>query len=144
MAKILSKFHAIQDKTLTGHCVACIKKKLGRTCDILIRKKHYHAAYQTLEDELKAFADDDIPLPLGVNLQCLDDGTGIASTMLKNEAKYHNGCRGHFRSHNLQRVLKKRARKNSDGEDFSPKKTRSSFSASLDRKNIQCVYCEMF
>ena len=29
---------------------------------------------------------------LGVNLQCLDDGSVIASTVLKNEAKYHNGC----------------------------------------------------
>jgi len=82
VTKILSKFHVIQDKTLTGHCVACVKKKLGRTCDTLIRKKCYHAAY-ALGDELKAFVDNDFPLPLGVNLQCLGDSSGIASTMLK-------------------------------------------------------------
>ena len=122
MTKILSKFHAIQDRTLTGHCAACVKKKLGRTCDTLIRKKCYHAAYQTLEDELKAFVDNGIHLPLGVNLQCLDDSSGIASTMLKNEAKYHNGCRGHLRSHNLQRAVVKRSRKDSDDVAFSPKK----------------------
>jgi len=90
--KIISKFHVIQDKTLTGHCVASVKKKLRRTCDTLIRKKCYHAAYLTLEAELKAFVDNDVPLPLGVSLYCLDDCSGIASTMLKNEAKYHNGC----------------------------------------------------
>ena len=68
-------------------------------------EKCYLAAYQTLEDELKAFVDNDIPLPLGVNLQCLDNGSGIAFTMLKNETKYHNGCRGHFRSHNQRSEL---------------------------------------
>jgi len=77
-------------------------------------------------------------------LQCLDDGSGIASTMLKNEAKYHNGCRGHFHSHSLQRAVEKCAREHLDGEAFSPKKTCSSFSVSQDRKNIQCVYCDMF
>jgi len=30
------------------------------------KKKCYHAAYETREDELKAFVDNDIPLPLGV------------------------------------------------------------------------------
>ena len=44
--------------------------------------------------------------------------------------------------HNLQRALEKRAKEDSDGEALSPKKTRSS--ASLDRKNFQCVYCETF
>jgi len=38
VTKIVPKFHVIQDKTLTGHCVACVKRKLRRTCETLIRK----------------------------------------------------------------------------------------------------------
>ena len=65
--------------------------------------------------------------------------------MLKNEAKYHNECRGHFRSYNLQREVEKRSREeDSNDVAFSPKKTRASFSASLDRKTFMCVCCEMF
>ena len=124
-------------------CCLC-QEKSGKDLRHPYKKKCYHAAYQTLEHELNGFADNGIPLPLGVSLQCLDDGSGIASTMLKNEAKYHNGCRGHFRSHNLQRAVQKRSREDSDDVAFSPKETRTSFSASLDRKNIQCVRCEMF
>jgi len=81
---------------------------------------------------------------LGVNLQCLDVVSGIAWTMLKNIPKYHNGCRGHFLSHILQHAVERRAREHSDGEAFSPKKSRSSFSTSLDQKKILCIYCETF
>ena len=42
--------------------------------------------------------EHDVPLPLGVNLQCLNDGSGIANTLLTNNASYHNGCRGRFRN----------------------------------------------
>ena len=38
-------------------------------------------------------------------MQCLDDGSGIAPTMLKNEAIYHNRCREHFLSHNQRSNL---------------------------------------
>jgi len=102
-------------------CCLC-QEKAGKDLRHPYKKKCYHAAYQTLEDKLKAFVDNGIHLPLGVNLQCLDDGSGIASTMLKNEAKYHNGCREHLRSHNLQRAVVKRSRKDSDDVAFSPKK----------------------
>ena len=56
------------------------------------KQERYHNSYQTLEDELNRFVENDIPLPLGVNLECLNDGSGIPKTLLKNQAKYHNGC----------------------------------------------------
>ena len=59
----------------------------------------FHKAIQTLEDDLFCFVLNDFPLPLGANLERLDDGSGIANTLLKREAKYHNGCRGSFCSH---------------------------------------------
>ena len=58
----------------------------------------------------------------------------------------HNGCRGRFRSHIVQRAIAQRTKEGSDSEEgsFSPKKTRSSFNASLDRNTVQCVCCEKF
>ena len=47
----------------------------------------------------------DVPLPFGVNLQCLNNGSGIANTLLTNNASYHNGCQGRFRSHIVQRAI---------------------------------------
>ena len=44
----------------------------------------------------------DVPLSLVVNLQCLNDGSGIANTLPTNNASYRNGCRGRFRSHIVQ------------------------------------------
>ena len=47
---------------------------------------------------------------LGVNLQCLNDGSGIANTLLTNNASYHNRCWGRFRSHIEQRAKAKRTK----------------------------------
>ena len=70
------------------------------------------------------YIEHDVPLPLGVNLHCLNDGAGIANTLLTNNASYHNGCRGRFRSHIVQRAIAKRTKEGSDSEEgsFSPKK----------------------
>ena len=72
------------------------------------------------------------------------DGSGIASTLLKNEAKYHNGCRGRFRSYIERRDLDERAREEFGSDENVTKKTRSSFHATLDRSNMQCVCCERY
>ena len=111
------------------------------------KKECHHDAYQTLENELKKCVEHDISLPLQVSSECLDDGSGFANTLLKNEDKYHNGCRIPFRSHIVQRALDKRTREllDSEEETMSPKQKKlSSFNASIDRKNVQCICCEKF
>ena len=79
-------------------------------------------------------------------MRCLNDGSGIDNTLLTNNASYHNGCRGRFRSHIVQRAIAQRTNEGSDSEEgsFSPKQTRSSFNASLDRNTVQCVCYEKF
>ena len=105
------------------------------------KKECYHETYQALEDDMNNCIEYDVPLPLGVNLQCLNDGSGIANTLLTDNASYHNGCRGRFRSHIVQRAIAKKTNEGSDSEEgsFSPKKPRSSFNASLDRNTVQCA-----
>ena len=109
-------------------------------------KECYHTAYQSLEEDLKIFAENDVTLPLGVNLNRLNDGSGIANTLLGNKAIHHNGCRALFRQNMVQRELQKRQRNEheSEGATFTPKKTRLSFNASLDREKPQCVCCEKY
>lgn len=52
-----------------------------------------------------------------------------------NKATYHNGCRALFRSGMLQRLLKKREMDSANvGAAVSPKKTRVSYKATLDRE----------
>lgn len=136
----------IPQRTVTDWSLCCLcQEQSNKDLRCPYKRECYHSAYQTLEDDLKRFVQNNIPLPLGMNLDCVDDGSGVASTLLKNEAKYHNGCRGRFRSYIVERELDKRTRAESDSEENpSPKKTRSSFSASLDRTNLQCVCCEKF
>lgn len=114
-------------------CCLCQLQDKSNTKDLRYpyKKDCYHTAYQTLEDDLNKFVKNVVPLPLGVNLECLDDGSGIANTLLNNKATYHHGCRGSFRSHIVKRALDKRTREESDNEEasFSPIKTRSSFNA---------------
>ena len=57
------------------------------------KKECYHEAHKSLEKDLISFAVNDIQLPFGVILACLYDGSGVVSTLLKNQAKYDNGCR---------------------------------------------------
>ena len=79
---------------------------------------------------------------MNLNLQRVDDGPGIAQTMLSNKAIYHHSCRTKFRDRYLQRALDKRKEQEEDEvEHTNPKKTRSSFNASIDRDMDQCVMC---
>ncbi len=104
------------------------------------RRKQDHIGYQGLEKDLNTFVEHNLPLPLALTLECLNDGSGIATTLLMNEAKYHNGCRSLFRMYMAERELDKRQR--CDEEPVvSPKKTRLSYKATIDRLNPQCVKC---
>ena len=92
-------------------CCLCQETSNSKDMRSPYKKECYHKAYNTLENDFKMFVVNAVPLPLGVTLACLDDGSGIANTLLKNNAKYHNGCRGHFRSHIVQRALGKRTQR---------------------------------
>jgi len=69
------------DWTLCCLCQDCSSKKDLR-CPF--NKECHHTAYETLADDLKYFVTNDVSLPLGVNLECLDDGSEVASILVKN------------------------------------------------------------
>ncbi|KAF5283005.1 hypothetical protein FQA39_LY04876 [Lamprigera yunnana] len=108
-------------------------------------KECHHKAYEVLEVDLENIVDNEVSMPLDVNVECLDDGSGIVNTMKTNKVTYHNGCRTLFRSGMLQRQLKKREMDSGNvGAAVSPKKTRLSYKSTLNREKAQCTYCEKY
>ena len=52
-------------------CLCPNKSKKDLRCPY--KKECYHEAYQALEDDMNNVIEHSVPLPLGVNLQCLND-----------------------------------------------------------------------
>ncbi|KAF5299189.1 hypothetical protein FQA39_LY02362 [Lamprigera yunnana] len=83
-----------------------------------------------------------MPMSLDVNAECLDNGSGISNSMKTNKAIYHNGCRVLFCSGMLQRQFKKKETDSANaGAAVSPKKTRLSYKATLDREKAYSANC---
>ena len=61
-------------------CLCQNKSKIYLRCPY--KKECYHEAYQALEDDMNNFFEHDVPLSLGMNLQCLNDGSGIPNTLI--------------------------------------------------------------
>ena len=87
-----------------------------------------HEAYNSLEKDLKDLVDNGIVLPWGLNLTCIDNGDGIAKTLLDSKAIYHAKCRTKIRK--LIKPIRDRAeeeqnKNNNNDEDThcSPAKT---------------------
>ena len=98
--------------------------------------------HESLEADLRNFAANDIPGPLGLHLRCLHDGLRISNTLLKDNAVYpnaHNACRMLCRPVILEREIRKRAIPHHEEGTSSPKKTRLSFNASFNQEIPQCM-----
>jgi hypothetical protein len=82
-----------------------------------------------------------------MDIQRLDDGTGIDATLIGNNAKYHNSCRIRFNNTKLLRVQKRvKSQVPSTSLEESPKFFRgsmdlpeSSTSTRVDMFNVLCV-----
>ncbi|KAF5304481.1 hypothetical protein FQA39_LY09677 [Lamprigera yunnana] len=105
--------------TLCCFCQQDIRKDLRCSYE----KECHHKSYKVLEVDLKNFVDNEVPMPLDVNVECLGDCSGIENTMKTNKITYHNGYRAFFRSDKLQRQLKKREMDSANvGAAMTPKK----------------------
>ena len=104
-------------------CCLCQVDSSKKDLRCPFNKEYLHKAYETLADDLKNFVENYVPLPLGVTLECVDDGSGIANTLLKNKAKYHNRCRSLFRSYMVERELHKRGNQKVKRRQSVPKRS---------------------
>ena len=143
--EVISSQNPFITRTSTDWKLCCLCQKQSRDqLRKLYTQARWHSAYESLETDLGNFDANDIPFPLGLHLGCLDDGSGISNTLLKNNAVYHNACRTHCRPVMLEREIRKRTIPHREEETMSPKKTRLSSNASFHREIPQCVYCEKY
>ena len=75
-------------------CSLCQK---GSHRDKDIRKPYVRlqdqGSYQGIEDDIASLQSKNIPLLYGLNVDSINDGSGIANTLLKNKAIFHHNCR---------------------------------------------------
>ena len=111
-------------------------KKEGLRCPA--SHPQYYSAYDTLEKDITDFESINA-LPDGIKLTYLNDGSGIAKTLLANNALYHKSCRSNCNGNMFKREGCKRVSQSQT--PTSPKKTRSSFNASFNRMVPARVMC---
>ena len=93
----------------------------------------------SIENDLTDFkAIGVIPTGMKVTWAQLDEGQGIAETLLTHNAKYHKICRTYCSNSRLRRFTE-----NKSIEQNSPKKLRSSYAASSSHQTSPCcIICE--
>lgn len=125
-------------------CLFCQTTDEKLVCPATSSRKDAGSGYKTLELNLRGFAEIG-HLPISLSINQLDEGGGIATTLLKRKARWHKLCRDSFNQTKLNR-LKRRI--NVDGEAScsvaSPKKRTRSSCASKVAKDIQvCMFCDL-
>ena len=103
-------------------------------------KNKSNSAYDSLASNILHFWEIG-SLPMDININTLDNGSGIAETLEYNKAQYHKSCSLQFNNDKLKRA-KRRA--STAEKHLSPKKTRSSLAAStpLSPVVIKCFFCD--
>ena len=97
--------------------------------------------YVRFEENFMRFKELGV-LPVKIEVERLDNGSGISNNLLKNKAKWHKSCNLKFNSTKLERAEKKR-RNNEAAEDTSTKKyTRLSAPSVLNSKDV-CFFCDL-
>ncbi len=96
----------------------------------------------TLERDVKEFLQLNA-LPSGISINVLDDGSGIAATLLAHGAVYHKSCRSSCNSFRIK-LARNRFEKQEEtaAVDPSPKKLRSSFGTPSASQPICCIICD--
>ena len=84
-------------------------------------------------------------MPLDLDIDRINDGSGIENTLQKNKAFYHKSCHKQFCNMKLERAQKqacKRKIEDIDTENSSPVKTRRILNSTPTSKKRLCFFCE--
>jgi hypothetical protein len=104
------------------------------------------SGYRTLSKNISEFAKiNEMPIPL--DIRRIDEGDGIESALIKNEAKYQESCRLMFNNTKLQRSQKRHQPPDTSLSDVpsSFKFTRKSSTAPTEERSLhleECLICE--
>ena len=74
------------------------------------------AGYKTVADLLMKFSQIGC-LPPSINISRLDDGEGIAATLYRHKAKWHDSCRLMYNQTKLRRAVKRKRKRSEDAPE---------------------------
>ena len=93
----------------------------------------------SLERDLNDFREvNAVPTGISVNLDRLNDGSGISATLRSNNCKYHKTCRSYCSSSRVKRL---RQKLEADAQS-SPKKLRSAGTSHRTGRDKVCIICD--
>ena len=123
----------------TKCCLCQAEKKEPLTSPAANPTRRTEDGYSLLGKNIPLFHEANA-LPIKMDPQRLNDGTGIEATLRKNEALYHTSCKLLFNNSKLQRAEKRSTpATDSVGDGSSGKKLPRRMS---DPKRIECFICE--
>ena len=124
-------------------CVLCQERKEeSLQCPANSKRTDLGAGYKTLAENLLLFNELGM-VPFAINLEQLNDGSGVDNTLLKNKASWHKSCKDKVNSTKLKRAQKRREQ-GEDATSHSPVKTRRTSLAGEGRLNeneSKCFFC---
>jgi hypothetical protein len=113
------------------------------------KENRHHHAYDSIEDDVNNFIFNSLPLPCNVKPADLNDGSGIANTLLRNQARYHKHCRQKIYFRNVDQQAKQERKrelepreKENEIPSVSPKKTRTYLDLTNESKHV-CAICQV-
>jgi len=88
-------------------CVICQNDTNERLkCPADSSRPDRYAGYESFTNILPAFCDANLLTP-GLNVEHLDEGDGILTTLITHRAKWHQSCRLHYYNTQLERAQKR-------------------------------------
>ena len=115
-------------------CCLC-QKEDGNPLQCPVNSRNNKCGYESLAINLLEFKKIE-SMPMCINLARLDEGRGIAETLLRHKAVYHKSCYLKFANDKLKRAQK---RTSAVSVQLCPMKTRRSLDTSM--QEPKCFFC---
>lgn len=126
-------------------CILCrTKTSEPLVCPANSKRKDAGAGYKSLALNLSQLQELE-EKPFGIDINDLDSGDGIESTLSSNHACWHKSCRNKINSTEVKRVAKRKRDSEDNSSKPSPVKTRRSISNVDDvekKQDNQCLFCD--
>ena len=95
--------------------------------------------YHTLASNILQFSEIR-SLPIPINVEKLDEGGGIAETLMQQKTKFHKSCRNKFSNMKLKRADKRKRQEEPESPQRS-KFTRACSGATTSKAKKSCFFC---
>ena len=121
-------------------CLFCQKNMDNENVRRPFQIERFHDSYDGIESDLKNFTAKGIEIPFKLDLNAIDNGSGIAKTLLQSQACFHHNCRVKIRPRLFGREPKMRENNAAENPPFKRIK-RSDNTIANDRSALICISC---